>query len=315
MLVKKLFESEKGRGSFLEVLPKEVTLNLNYDFKNVHGDETMFNEVRQVPFKPNRKELEIINYTPKGLKSWEIGLYEILNKQVQGMKFDKVSASSGYDTRVLCLILKELGIKTTFYEWGEEADYFNRVMDYFGFERKVTPLDYSLDFVNGYKKFSMPVGYPINHFYFLDGEILTGFGQNEISMFQDVKKFYNYEYHLALNSFNLQGNWHFPFYCKEFIKERMRLPIKGDVSESIIKKVSPKLLEIPRYSATKLKNRGLRLIDEFTFRQAVKDFKNSRIGFIDVNPTREINYSTWWGWYNTASLIEGLNICVKSGKS
>ena len=248
MFYKIKYKSEKGIGEWWDVIPEKRTYQMTPQVWGGTQIATIFKEVLPVYEIPlPQKAFYIID------KNWPKLIFdklvETLGRLWDDSKMQVVSHSSGYDSRVISMAIKELGKNAVFVETCGESEGFKKIMDYFGWKDYIIthcPMDNPVDI------FKAPVGYPLNIFYTpfkklhqegkIDNfQIITGLGQNEVT--KTGAQYYRYRTSLALNNFKFYGTWIAPFLDEEFISFRLRYLTSRKMAAHLL---PVKLRDIPK---------------------------------------------------------------------
>lgn len=342
---------DKKASNFIDSLPDKLTLNdLSHtdffaSFRTTN--QTIFKEVIVNHPTLTEFENEIVESNEEPFLTIE-EMYETLKKAIQEewdySLFHIGAHSSGYDSRLISKILKELGLAddTLFIECMGEKDTFREIaeiqkLSYLIYNEQAPPdklFASFLQFDGFWEKFNGVVSYPINVWFDVYKELvkqevipsqfqgITGYGSDETNkalrgqlwplVGKDFELYFYWHKMLQLNLFNLYGNnWIHPFWNGNILKKFKVL--KNITQLSGGQKLSRKLTSIyvPELNHIRgLKSEDLteyRIVNEDIMKQIVQDYENSWYGkHIQAKPTNVINYYQWWGHYCAASLCEHL---------
>lgn len=339
---------------FYQVLPRDLTLqnpmpkHLHESFMGYNHDtifkEVTFNEYKHTP------ETENFLIEGKVPTSGIEGLYDVLKGVIEKAwdptKTHVIGHSSGYDSRVISQIIKELGAKhgdawlgeVIYVETLGEQEGFKRIMKEQGlkgitYNAGVPPEryhDYSFNFKTFYKKFNGVVSFPVNQWYdaYRDLEeqgvlnssnvqCFTGYGANETQEIAHKKKgfpyYFRWHHYLQIQRFKLWGNnWVHPFWDYEVMGALVALPEakkwKVRIGQVMADTMVPHLKHIPRQTLESLGKNGTRHADAKLLERVVVDYKNSWYGkqVPAAMCANFTNYYNWWMHYCIASMCEHL---------
>ena len=314
------YKSIEGEGNFLDILPKTLTYQMGKKVWSETQSKTIFKEVTQYCEKVDDGD-----YCYLKDKNWKKIIFtafvESVDKLWDNSKQQVVSHSSGYDSRILSMAIKELGKDAIFVEIGGEGEYFRKVMSYFGWkDHIVVPQILDMDITSIWEQFYAPVGYPINPQYspfkkLVEGGILpkgcqyfSGQGQNEVekttepTIRKKKRKYYGFTENLALNNFKQwEGPWEMPFLDKDYLATRFKYEVGANMSYNLLE--SEELKSIPKETTASLKKKGIKIVDNMD--RAVSQFKNTYLGgLISARPYNVLDYCEWWGHWVASSFIE-----------
>jgi len=338
---------------FIETLPNELTIrkNLPIDITKQfmgYSCETIFKEVSINKYSPTQ-ETEIFLNTPIQPINDLSELYEEIKKAVYNTwdctKVHILGHSSGYDSRLLSYIIKELTIEHG-QDWmgkvycvevlGEESN-FKRIMQTVGLDGIIynegipaqAKHSYSFKFDTFWQKFNGIVSYPVNVFYdayrYLSEQGMisknniqyyTGYGATE-SMDNALAQwgfayYYKFLHHLQVQYFRQWGGeWTYP-YWQWNVQKAIRGCIKWkDSKERLAKLLADQIIPwnktIPRIDVKELKQAQYMTIDDTTLKQIERDYNRSWYGGnVPIKLTNNIGYNLWSFHYCVASLCEHL---------
>ena len=307
------YRSSVGEGAFMDILPKKLTFQMNKKVWRGDQSSTIFKELTPV-----------VNPAPQGWESWCIDdpnhsklIYDKLLETVARMwddsKTQVISHSSGYDSRVLSMIIRDLGKEAIFVEVGGEVEKFKAVMKYFGWKNYVchSPIQ-ELDLKKTLNNFKAPVGYPFSYLYQPyeelkkqgkipeDCVIFFGQGQNEVTKrlwrYKSIENYWRFTENLALNNFKISGDFRMPFLDEEFIRFRARYKTSLEMTYDMLPEPLKSMPKDTIVKETRVVKNMFEVITEFT-----RSWLGRRVS---VSPTSSIDYSEWWAYWVAASFIE-----------
>lgn len=261
------FRSEKGESKdLISILPKDLVLASHKDVLACSDTKscytTPFEGVEIVPYSEvQHKHMPWVEdflaetlvripatprfYAERLLKHTELAVQRAWDPK----KFHVISHSSGYDTRLISIAVKnlyhDLGDEwlgdLVFVEGDGEAPQTRQIIDKLGwgdwpfyvYNAEVDVHEYharSIDFEKVWERFNGISGFPLNVWYdpyewFQERGLIpsddkiqcfTGYGSNEIAKafnnFGGFKWYTNWVYHHPLSIFKLKGEWVHPYY-------------------------------------------------------------------------------------------------------
>lgn len=339
--------------TFLEVLPNELTIrkNLPVDISKQfmgYSCKTIFREVQINEYVPTQEIVEFLNSPIKQINDLS-ELYEEIKRAVYNTWNSSLvhilGHSSGYDSRLLSHIIKELTIEHG-QEWagkvyyvevlGEEAN-FRKIMHAAGLEgliynEGVTPQlkhAHNFRFDIFWQKFNGIVSYPVNVWYdaykYLYGQgvipksgiqCYTGYGATE-SMDNALMQwgfayYYKLLHHLQMQNFRQWGGeWTYPYW-----QWNVQTAIRGcekwkgskeRLAKLLADQIIPWSKTIPRTDVKELKQAQYMTIDNNTMKQIEYNYNKSWYGKnVPITLTNKIGYNLWSFHYSVASLCEHL---------
>lgn len=315
MYRKLTYKSSVGEGVFMDVLPKRLTFQMNKKVWRGNQSSTIFKEL-----------IPVVNPVPQGWESWCIDdpnhsklIYNKLLETVERMwddsKTQVISHSSGYDSRVMSMIIRDLGREPIFVEVGGEVEKFKKVMKYFGWKDYIChPPVQILDIRTAWENFRAPVGYPFSYLYQpyeelkeqgkipRDCVIFFGQGQNEVTKrlwrYHSVENYWKFTENLALNNFRISGDYRMPFLDEEFLKFRVKYKTNLEMTYDMLPEP---LKSIPKDAIVYETRVALNMQD------IISQFNNSWLGKkISPISTSSIDYCEWWAYWIAASFIENI---------
>ena len=340
--------------NFYDVLPMDLTLqnpmpkHLHESFMGYNHD-TVFREVTFNEYKHTPETEKFLNTEHKKISGID-EMYDIL-KNVIERKWDTnkthvVGHSSGYDSRVMSQIIKELGEKHGD-DWLGEVIYVETLGEGEGFERIMKEQgltgisyngdvaikrfhDYSFNFKTFYQKFNGVVSFPVNQWYdaYRDLEeqgvlnsdnvqCFTGYGANETQERAHKRNgfpyYFKWHHYLQLQRFKLWGdNWEHPFWDYEVMgavagfHESKKWKVR--TGKVMADTMVPHLKHIPRRDFTYLDGTGIRHADKNLLKRVTNDYKNSWYGKkVHIAMRSDFTfYCNWWMHYCIASMCEYL---------
>jgi len=231
--------------------------------------------------------------------------------------------------------------KMLFFELSWETEKFKKIMEIEGWDKSQYVIynegaipgevhEKSFEFTNAWKRLNGgTIGYPINTNYDCiewlqeqgiipedDTQIqcITGHAGTELARFmiypnKSVRQFFERMYYFALTNFPLKsGNRLHPYYYLPFIRilKKYGKPHVNErsLSDVILRYVAPELEIVERVTLEELTAKGYLEISERILKKVIKDFFNSwfaRTYNPQVLPTKRLDYSEWWGFWNLAS--------------
>ena len=313
------YRSSVGEGAVMDVLPKQLTFQMNQNVWGGIQSATIFKELTPV-----------VNSAPQGWQSWCINdknhskliynkLLETVERMWDNSKTQVISHSSGYDSRVLSMIVRDLGKEAIFVEVGGEGEKFKAVMKYFGWKDYIYhPPIQTLDIKTTWKNFKAPVGYPFSYLYQpyedlkkqgkipKDCVIFFGQGQNEVTkrlcQFKSVDNYWKYTENLALNNFRISGDYRMPFLDEEFNKFRVMYKTNLDMTYDMLPEP---LKSMPKDTTKDATVKNTRIAINMT--DIITQYNNSWLGKrVKTNPIASIDYCQWWAYWVAASFIENI---------
>ena len=349
-----IFIGEGTSKNFYEVLPKNLTLqspmpkHLHESFMGYNHDtifrEVTFNEYAQT--KETEKFLITEHKKISGIEELYDVLKNVIEKAWDPTKTHVIGHSSGYDSRVISQIVKELGAERGDAWLGEviyietlgEGEGFKRIMEEQGltgivYNKGVSPEryhDYSFNFKTFYQKFNGVVSFPINQWYdaYRDLEeqgvlnssnvqCFTGYGANETQEIAHKKKgfahYFRWHHYLQIQRFKLWGEaWVHPFWDYEVMGALAGLPEskkwKLRIGQVMADTMVPHLKHIARQTLESLGKNRTRYADPKLLERVVVDYRNSWYGKqVPVAMCANFtNYYNWWMHYCIASMCEHL---------
>jgi hypothetical protein len=209
------FISGSRIGNFYDVLPKNLTLNINKNKldKTIipsmnESLNTIFKEVKRIPFTMPYDivllDEELLSQKKNDTKLWVEDIYNtiksIIFKTWNPEKIHIIGHSSGWDSRVMSKAIMELYKEhgkewlgeTYFIEVQGEYEPFVEIMKSLGWTKKNYIIynkgvsaemhhDYGLNFINRYNGFYGMVSYPVNQWY--DPYMHLGFDESNSQFF------------------------------------------------------------------------------------------------------------------------------------
>ena len=340
--------------NFYDVLPRDLTLqnpmpkHLHESFLGYNHD-TIFREVTFNKYKHTPETEKFLATKHKRIYSIK-EMYDIL-KGVIERKWDPTKAhvighSSGYDSRVISQIIKELGEKhgddwlgeVIYVETLGEKEGFRRIMKEQGLKGIVYNdgmpperyHDYSFNFKTFYQKFNGVVSFPVNQWYdaYRDLEeqgvlnsdnvqCFTGFGANETQEIAHKNKgfpyYFKWHHYIQIQRFKLWGgNWEHPFWDYEVMgavagfHESKKWKVR--TGKVMADTMVPHLKHIPRQTLQSLRDNRTRYADPKLLERISTDYKNSCYGKKVPIAMRSdfTTYLNWWMHYCIASMCEHL---------
>lgn len=307
------YRSSVGEGAFIDVLPEKLTFQMNKKIWRGDQSSTIFKELTPV-----------VNPAPQGWESWYIDdpnhskliynkLLETVEKMWDDSRTQVISHSSGYDSRVLSMIIRDLGKEAIFVEVGGEVEKFKAVMKYFGWKNYVChPPIQKLDIKTAWTNFKAPVGYPFSYLYQpyeelkelgtipRDCVIFFGQGQNEVTKrlwgYGSIENYWKFTENLALNNFKISGDYRMPFLDEGFIEFRAKYKTSLEMTYDMLPEP---LKSIPKDTIVKETRVALNM------ESIINQFNNSWLGKrVTPSFTSNIDYCGWWAHWVAASFIE-----------
>jgi len=266
-----------------------------------------------------------------------------------GNDFHVVGHSGGHDSRIISTIIKELREehgddwlgKILFVENGGEGIEFHKIMEnqgwgksqYMVYNEGANPRDYhaySFNFKDAYQKFNGISGFPYNQWWDSYDHLqklgvlpehfqaYSGYGayiEGMVHAVGDLTKitsahFFKYNYYYQLATFRLKGDWVYPWWSYDYIKEMVRMrdiqKQRHRVSDYISQYYTSSS-NIKRPTIPQVEKRGYRTVSDNLMKKIVKDYDNSWYGKkFEAKPNNYIYYSDWWTHWCAASICEHL---------
>lgn len=341
---------------FYQVLPRDLTLqnpmpkHLHESFMGYNHDtvfkEVTFNKYAHSPETEAFLNIDYIQTEISGIEELYNVLKGVIEKHWDPTKNHIIGHSSGYDSRIISQIIKELGEKhgddwlgeVLYIETLGEGEGFKRIMKEQGlrgfvYNEGVPPEryhDYSFNFKTFYQKFNGVVSFPVNQWYdaYRDLEergglsssnvqCFTGYGANETQEIAHKKKgfpdYFRWHHYLQIQRFNLWGdNWVHPFWDFEVIGALAGFPEakkwKTRIGQVMADTMVPHLKHIPRQTLKSLGDNRTRYADSKLLQRVATDYMNSWYGKkVSVAMNSNFtNYYNWWMHYCIASVCEHL---------
>lgn len=338
---------------FIEALPDKLTLRKDipaYLMKSFseYKTDTIFYEVSINKYQHSREALQFLQEPVTEIKDLD-ELYQALKKAVYEnwdvSKIHIIGHSSGYDSRILSNIIKELTLeygqqwagKIYFVEVLGEGEQFKNIMQKQGLDGLIYKENYqpslyhhySFDFETFWQKFNGLSAFPINQWYdaykyFNEQGILpsndiqgiTGYGANE-SMEIALKKigfanYYEWHHYLQLQYFKeWGGDWIYPYWdwdVQKVIRGCIMWKDKTRLAKYLADQITPHLKGIPQISIKQLKKMGYRTLDKSIIQYMIKKYDKSWYGKqVPIKIMNDqIDYFPWFYQFNIASLCEHL---------
>lgn len=337
--------SGNGTGAFLDVLPRDLTID-RIDFRAIdRRHTTLFKEVSLVPYS-DRGYFELDQIKPvRHAVGWEKMLFDKFCALV-GEKFVDgcvVGLSSGYDSRMMALALKKLGLKPAEYcECLGEEQYFLEVVKHLGIKNyriykhdtllNERLLDFIHDCVHG---FDGIVGLHLNPFwtpYQEPVDLFSGCGANTITQcLKDYSNYFSresgikpkdrqgvrvmkarrYSYYTQLAKYKYRGSPLRPFDDYRFVREVAKvsnwMSDKRSISKQILDKIAPDLARIPRLSPQDCLYRGYRDLPDWCMKQLQDEYNHTWFGQNrPATVARRVDNDQFWVKYQIAMTCEYL---------
>lgn len=334
-----------GVGKFLDVLPRDLTIDRTRFYAIDYDLTTLFKEVKLIPYV-DRGYYELDQIRPvQHSAGWEKMLFGKFCDLVAEKFFEGcvVGLSSGYDSRLIALAMKTLGLEPAEYceSLGEE-EYFLRVVKFLKIKNyrifsgsipvRSRLINFIHDCVHG---FDGIVGLHLNPFWTpYDKEVdqYSGCGANTITQCMKdygnyfskasgvrpkdklgvrVMKARRYSYYSQLAKYFIKGTPLRPFddyrFVREVAKVKNWMSDKRSISKQILDKIAPDLARIPRLSPQDCINNGYRDLPDWAMRQLQEEYNNTWFGRqIPATVVRRVDNNQFWVKYQIAMTCDYL---------
>ncbi|MCK5605426.1 hypothetical protein KAR91_26275, partial [Candidatus Pacearchaeota archaeon] len=273
-------------------------------------------------------------------------LKNVIEKKWDSKKTHIIGHSSGYDSRTISNIIKELGEKNgkkwlgkvIYVELLGESEGFRQIMEAqeltgIIYREGVPPGEhhaYSFNFKTFYKKFNGVASFPVNQWYdgykhleemgILDSsnvQCFTGYGANEVMELAHKKYglewYFQWHHYLQIQNFRLWGeNWVHPYWDFEFLSALAGFQQAKFWKKRIAVVMSDTMVEhlqhIPN-AFVRLENmKKIRTLSDRLLKSVNDSYAKSWYGKqVKVPIKRDFTkYYSWWTHYCVASICEHL---------
>jgi len=330
-------------GEFIDVLPKDLTLSDARPYPVDYSHRTIFEEVKIKPFVEREyKELSDIKPVRHGA-GWEKRIFEVFCDITEERFGDcVVGLSSGYDSRLIALALKNRGLEALEYVecFGEEEG-FLQVVNYLGIKNyrifeSDKPIQYRLEsFLYNLDGYDGVVGLHLNPFWTPFPEevnMFTGCGANTIvgcmksidnyfirmsgikrgmDLGERVLRAKRYSYYTQLARYKIRGTALRTFSDYRFLREIAKVKNwqsdKRSFARIIIDAIDPGLGKIPRTGVQELIKRNYRILPKEIAEKIQRDYNKTEYSkYRPTSVVRLVDNHQFWAHWQAANLCEKL---------